>query len=109
IEQGPVLEHKGLDVAAVYGAAGVERYFIDFKGQSAHAGSFPTDLRQDAFLAAAETSIALRQLALKYKAVCTVGSVEVKPNVSTIIPESCTISVDMRTIDADDLKSMLAE
>ena len=47
----PVLEQSNKNVAAVYGTAGVERYYIDFCGQSAHAGSFPTKMRQDAFLA----------------------------------------------------------
>lgn len=109
IEQGPVLEDSGKNVSCVYGAAGVERHYIDFAGQSAHAGSFPTEMRQDAFLAAASASIEFRKLALKYDAVCTVGEVELKPNVVTIIPGTCTISLDMRTIDPEGLQEMLRE
>lgn len=109
IEQGPVLEQTNKDVAAVYGAAGVERYYIDFYGQSAHAGSFPTEMRQDAFLAAATASLKFRDLALKYNAVCTVGEVNVTPGVVTIVPGQCTISIDMRSINKDDLAAMLSE
>ncbi len=109
IEQGPVLETEQKDVACVFGAAGVERYYIDFIGQAAHAGSFPVPMRQDAFLAAAETALELRKLALKYKAVCTVGQVQVQPDVVTIVPGKCTISLDMRTIDAADLQKMYKE
>lgn len=109
IEQGPVLEQNGKVAASVYGAAGVERHYIDFIGQSAHAGSFPIKMRQDAFLAAAQSALAFRELALKYSAVCTVGSISVTPDVVTIVPGSCTISLDMRTIDKKDLQKMLEE
>ena len=109
IEQGPVLEQSNKNVAAVYGTAGVERYYIDFSGQSAHAGSFPTKMRQDAFLAAATSSLKFRDLALKYNAVCTVGEVNVTPGVVTIVPGQCTISIDMRSINKDDLAAMLSE
>lgn len=109
IEQGPVLENKNKDVACVYGVAGVERHYIDFIGQKSHAGSFPTELRQDAFLAAAESALEFRNLALKYNAVCTVGEVFVDPHVTTIVPGKCTISLDQRTIDEKDLASIFQD
>jgi hydantoinase/carbamoylase family amidase len=109
IEQGPVLEQTGKDASSVYGAAGVERHYIDFTGQSAHAGSFPIKMRQDAFLAAATAALEFRELALKYDAVCTVGEVSVGPDVVTIVPGKCTISLDMRTINKENLKKMFVE
>lgn len=109
IEQGPVLEKEHKAVACVFGTAGVERHYIDFVGQAAHAGSFPVAMRQDAFLAAAEAALAFRRLALKYKAVCTVGQVQVQPDVVTIVPGQCTISLDMRTVDMADLQKMYEE
>lgn len=109
IEQGPILEKEQKDVACVFGAAGVERHYIDFSGQAAHAGSFPVPMRRDAFLAAAEAALAFRKIALKYNAVCTVGQVQVQPDVVTIVPGKCTISLDMRTIDVKDLQKMYEE
>ncbi len=109
IEQGPRLEQMGKQVACVYGITGVERHYIEFKGQAAHAGSFPTKMRQDAFLSAAEASLAFREIALKYDAVCTVGKVSVKPDVVTIVPETCVISLDQRSVDKDVLGKMFAE
>jgi len=109
IEQGPVLEQTGKEVSCVYGAAGVERHYIDFTGQAAHAGSFPIKMRQDAFLAAAQSALEFRDLALKYDAVCTVGQVSVAPDVTTIVPGKCTISLDQRTIDPHNLQQMYAE
>ena len=57
-------------------------------------------MRQDAFLAAAQAALAFREIALKYDGVCTVGKVSVKPDVVTIVPETCVISLDQRSIDA---------
>lgn len=109
IEQGPVLEKANKVVSCVYGAAGVERHNIEFTGQASHAGSFPTRMRQDAFLAAAQASLAFKEIALKYAAVCTVGQIKVEPCVVTIVPGKCVISLDQRTIDSDDLQKMLEE
>lgn len=109
IEQGPVLEQTNKEVSSVYGAAGVQRHYITFKGQAAHAGSFPTEMRQDAFLAAAQSALEFRKVALKYDAVCTVGEVSVKPDVVTIVPGECTISLDQRTINPDNLQKMYEE
>lgn len=106
IEQGPVLESMKKPTACVYGITGVERHYITFKGQAAHAGSFPTLMRQDAFLAAAQAALAFREIALKYEGVCTVGKVSVKPDVVTIVPETCVISLDQRSISAGVLKNM---
>lgn len=109
IEQGPVLESMKKQVACVYGITGCERHYIEFKGQAAHAGSFPTLMRQDAFLAAAQASLAFKEIALKYEGVCTVGKVSVKPDVVTIVPETCVISLDQRSIDSAVLNKMFEE
>jgi hydantoinase/carbamoylase family amidase len=106
IEQGPVLESMKKQVACVYGVTGVERHYIEFTGQPAHAGSFPILMRQDAFLAAAQAALAFKEIALKYDAVCTVGKVSVKPDVVTIVPGTCVISLDQRAIDPVVLKQM---
>ena len=109
IEQGPVLEQAKKTAACVYGITGVERHYIKFAGQPAHAGSFPTLMRQDAFLAAAQAALAFREIALKYDGVCTVGKVRVEPDVVTIVPGSCVISLDQRSIDKDKLALMHLE
>ncbi len=109
IEQGPILESNKKTIACVYGITGVERYYIKFEGQAAHAGSFPTLLRQDAFLAAAQSALAFREIALKYEGVCTVGKVAIRPDIVTIVPESCIISLDQRSIDKSKLLLMNEE
>lgn len=107
IEQAPVLEHQGKAVACVYGITGCERQYITFTGQPSHAGS-PISMRQDAFLAAAQAALAFREIGQRNDAYCTVGKVSVAPDVVTIFPGKCTISLDQRAIDAKVLEKIYA-
>ena len=66
IEQGPVLESMQKSTGAVLGTFGVERHMLRFTGQAAHSGSTPIPMRRDAFLAAAETALECRRLALRH-------------------------------------------
>src|SRR4029450_8152894 len=66
IEQGPVLEAQGRSTGAVIGTFGVERHVLRFVGQAAHSGSTPIAMRRDAFLAAAETALACREIARRH-------------------------------------------
>ncbi len=109
IEQGPILEKMHKDVACVNGIKGVERHFFKFKGKEAHAGAFPVDMRHDAFLAAAEAALSFKEVALKHNGVSAVGKVKVHPDVETIVPDLCIISLDQRSIDAKVLKAMVAD
>ncbi len=108
IEQAPILENQGKSVACVYGITGCERQYITFKGQPAHSGA-PIPMRHDAFLAAAQASLAFREIGLKHDAYCTVGKVKVAPDVVTIFPGLCTISLDQRSIDDKVLKAIYDE
>src|SRR5262249_58786643 len=63
IEQGPVLEAMERSTGVVIGTYGVERHVLRFVGQAAHSGSTPIAMRRDAFLAAAETALACREIA----------------------------------------------
>ena len=63
IEQGPVLESMNKPTGVVQGTFGVERHLLRFVGQAAHSGSTPIPMRKDAFLAAAESALAFREIA----------------------------------------------
>ena len=108
IEQAPLLARSKKAVACVYGVCGCHRQYIIFKGQQGHCGS-PVALRHDAFIAAAEATLDFKNIALRYQSYCTVGHVEVGPNVNTISPGYCRISLDQRCIDADSMKKMISE
>src|SRR6202453_3627530 len=54
IEQGPVLEAKGLPVGVVTAIAGATRLAANLTGMAGHAGTVPMLLRRDALAGAAE-------------------------------------------------------
>ena len=66
IEQGPVLESMKKPTGVVLGTFGVERHMLRFTGQAAHSGSTPIPMRRDAFLAAAQTALACREIARRH-------------------------------------------
>ena len=108
IEQAPLLALGKKSVACVYGVCGCNRQYITFRGQQGHCGS-PVALRQDAFIAAAQTTLDLREIALKYDSYCTVGNIEVKPDLTTISPGYCRISLDQRSIKLETMQTIVAE
>jgi N-carbamoyl-L-amino-acid hydrolase len=107
IEQGPVLEREGLAAAAVSGCAGVERLRFGFRGQAAHAGTTPMDVRRDAGLAAAEASLAIERLPADGGGVATTGELELRPGVPTAVPGEARLSCDLRHPDPGALARML--
>ena len=114
IEQGPVLESIGKPTGVVLGTFGVERHMMRFTGQAAHSGSTPIPMRRDAFLAAAQTALACRDIATRHSTpgagvVCTVGIVNVEPKIVTAVPGVCEISLDQRALDAGVLAAMLRD
>ncbi len=114
IEQGPVLESLNRPTGVVLGTFGVERHMLRFTGQAAHSGSTPIPMRRDAFLAAADTALACREIARRGSkpgagVVCTCGVVKVEPGIVTAVPGVCDLSLDQRALDAGVLAQMLAE
>ena len=114
IEQGPVLESMDRPTGVVIGTYGVERHVLRFTGQAAHSGSTPIAMRRDAFLAAAETALACREVARRQSTpeagvVCTVGHVTVEPGIVTAVPGVCEISLDQRALEPDVLAAALAD
>jgi N-carbamoyl-L-amino-acid hydrolase len=106
IEQGPVLEAQKRDVGIVTHIAGIRRLVLTFKGQAAHAGTTPLDLRQDALVAGARFVLALRE-ALESRreaqpfVIATVGEIHVAPNAPNVVPGEARLVVDLRS-DASD-------
>ena len=109
IEQGPVLEREGLPLSAVSGTVGVERHRVTFRGQTAHSGATPMDMRRDTFLAAAATALAVRESAVRHQGVGTVGAARLRPGIVTAVAGETVILVDQRHPDAGALEAMLGE
>jgi N-carbamoyl-L-amino-acid hydrolase len=109
IEQGPVLESRGLAVAAVAACAGVERHRLRFRGQAAHAGTTPMDVRRDAGLAAAATALEVERIARAHSGVGTTGRLELAPGIPTAVAGVADLLCDLRHPDENELAAMLAE
>ncbi len=116
IEQGPVLESMNKPTGVVLGTFGVERHMLRFVGQAAHSGSTPIPMRRDAFLAAAQTALACRDIATRHSrpgpggnVVCTVGVINVEPKIVTAVPGICEMSLDQRALDQTVLAAMLRD
>ena len=97
IEQGPVLEAEGLQVAAVSAIAGQTRLKLAFGGHANHAGTTPMNLRRDALAAAAEWIMAVETVGKNTDGlVATVGRIVVEPNAGNVVPGYAQVSLDVR-------------
>jgi allantoate deiminase len=101
IEQGPVLEHAGLSVAAVDAITGIRHTEVKLTGVQNHAGAFPMDLRNDPMAGFAEIASGLIDHAhrLGRPAVTTIGRCTPYPNAPAVIPQSVTFTIDARHPD----------
>ncbi|MCU1359338.1 MAG: argE [Ilumatobacteraceae bacterium] len=106
IEQGPILEDKGLGICAVTGTKGIERERLIFRGQAAHAGTMPMAMRRDSFRAAARFALAIAEIGERHEGVTTVGQAQCWPGVVTAVAGETRITMDMRHIDAGGLQAM---
>jgi allantoate deiminase len=97
IEQGPILEARGLPIGVVSGIAGQERHSLVFKGVAGHAGTVPMDRRHDALVAASVFIETVESYARWYEGlVATVGQVTVHPGAANVIPGEVHVSLDVR-------------
>jgi allantoate deiminase len=100
IEQGPVLEARGLPVGVVSAINGASRRRVTVSGFAGHAGTVPMGMRQDALAAAAEMVLAVERLASVDPAtVGTVGRLTVEPGATNVIPGRVFFTLDLRGPD----------
>ena len=106
IEQGPMLEANGVRIGAVTSVQGISWQEVTIMGQSNHAGTTPMSLRHDPTLVAAEITVFLRQLAREMGGdqVCTVGKIDIHPNLTNVVAAKATITLDVRNTDEELLK-----
>ncbi|MBI2390856.1 MAG: Zn-dependent hydrolase [Deltaproteobacteria bacterium] len=109
IEQGPILESKGLGICTVTGTKGIERERLVFRGQAAHAGTMPMEMRRDTLLAVSRYALALAEIGRRHQGVTTTGHVQCWPGVVTAVPGETRVTMDMRHISAESLAAMYAE
>lgn len=101
IEQGPVLEHKELDIGVVTGIQGMDWLEVKITGQSDHAGPTPMNMRKDALYVTSKIIQMIRETVIRKngEATATVGRMEIKPNSINCVPGEVVFSVDIRHSD----------
>ena len=98
IEQGITLESNGNVIGIVTGMQGYRRFRVEVTGQDAHSGTTPRSRRKDAFVAATDMAVALRQAFLDDTDTMrfTIGRFEVQPGGISVVPGKVTFTIDMR-------------
>lgn len=106
IEQGPVLEDGGITIGAVTGVQGISWSEVTLRGQSAHAGTTPMGLRRDPMVAAARIAVEAQALARRFggSQVATVGRIDAFPNLTNVVADRVTLTLDVRNTDGDELR-----
>ncbi len=106
IEQGPMLEANGVRIGAVTSVQGISWQEVTISGQSNHAGTTPMSLRHDPAYVAAEITVFVRKLAnnLGGDQVCTVGKIDLHPNLTNVVPAKATLTLDVRNTNEELLK-----
>jgi len=103
IEQGGILDERGIPIGIVQGIVGINWWTCTAEGFANHAGTTPIDRRADAFAAAARAVLAVREevRAGPGRQVGTVGYARVEPGARNIIPGRVEFPVELRDLDAD--------
>ena len=111
IEQGPLLEVNEVRIGAVTGVQGISWQEVTIQGQSNHAGTTPMHLRRDPAYAAAALTVFVRELAARFGGhqVCTVGKVDLHPNLTNVVPSRAVLTLDVRNTDEAVLQRAEAE
>jgi N-carbamoyl-L-amino-acid hydrolase len=101
VEQGPVLERKGVPIGVVTAIAGIERLLATFTGRPDHAGTRPMDDRRDAMVAAAEAVLAIERegCGAPVHGVATTTRLTTQPDAPNVVPGSVRLRAEMRSID----------
>jgi allantoate deiminase len=97
IEQGPVLESRGVAAGVVSAIAGQTRAKVFFAGKAGHAGTTPMAMRRDALAGAAQFILAVEALAKATPSmVATVGRISAVPGATNVIAGAAELSLDVR-------------
>lgn len=109
IEQGPVLEDKGLQIGIVTSIQGIRHLDVVVVGEEAHAGTTPRRSRKDALSSAVAIISALEQITEDADDVTrfTVGRCEVQPGSPNTVPGRVHFMIDLRHPDRTVLNALV--
>lgn len=105
IEQGPVLEATGEELAVVEGIVGIRRLDVVMTGEANHAGTTPYSARHDAGAAAAKVAWQLREIlrGADPSMVGNVGVIAFEPGSPNVVPGRARLVAEMRSMSKESL------
>jgi len=103
IEQGAILDRKGIAIGVVEGIVGIRRWNVTVDGFANHAGTTPMDQRSDALYTAARFVTLVRDTitAVPGTQVGTVGRIAAFPGAPNVVPGRATMSLEIRDLSMD--------
>lgn len=109
IEQGPILETEQKSIGVVEGVQGISWLTITVTGETNHAGPTPMENRRDALVPSSKMIAKVNELTKEIDGLkTTIGKVNVKPNVTNVIPGEVEFTIDIRHKD-DETRSYAIE
>jgi N-carbamoyl-L-amino-acid hydrolase len=111
IEQGPVLDAKGIPVGILTGSYETRGMNVVVRGEAAHVGGAPMAERRNALVGAAMLVVAVNDIGWSAApdGRSTSSRIEVWPNLFGVIPEQALLTIDFRHPDATEVERMAAD
>ena len=108
IEQGGILDERGIQIGIVEGIVGIHHYDVTLRGFANHAGTTPMDRRRNAMLAAAELVLIVERVvrSVEGRQVGTVGRLLVKPGAPNVIPGQVDLTVELRDLSTEKIERL---
>jgi beta-ureidopropionase / N-carbamoyl-L-amino-acid hydrolase len=111
IEQGPILDAKGIPVGVVSGTYEVRGMNVVVRGETAHAGPTLMADRRSAMVGAAMLIVAVNEIGWTYApdGKSTTSRIEVWPNLPGIISDWAQVTIDVRHPQGEQVDRMVAD
>lgn len=109
IEQGPVLDHKQLQIGVVDEITGLFRWNMRILGESNHAGTTPMEMRRDAFMGLADFAHEIPRVLEEIgsdRSRATIGTAEILPGAANTVPGTVEFTLDVRDTSEDVLSAL---
>ncbi|WP_277552936.1 M20 family metallo-hydrolase [Halobaculum limi] len=113
IEQDTTLEEAGVPVGVVTTITGITHCDVEILGEANHAGATHMHDRTDALAAAAELVLDVETAANDVvdtssdSAVGTVGSLDVSPNATNVVPGRVEAGIDVRDVEYESMETIV--
>ena len=112
IEQGPILDLRGIDVGVVTHGYTAHGFVVEVEGETAHTGPWPMDKRKNALVGAAMLAVAVNDIGWKHHATQgkgTAARLVAWPNKPGILSDWAQFTGDVRHEDPKVAAQMRAE